>query len=120
MKKKKPSFSIILIMIDIFFSEAHVLASLDYLASLHSVFWNKLTSTSNGIHDLVELWPSGTYWTLDKRPSNELQILPGVWADFCKEYSDSSGILLLSFFISLVNIFSIVCYWFDYHINIQD
>jgi len=74
----------------IFFTESHLHASLAYLASLHSMFWGKTEADPR--FDFSLLWKSATYWTLDKRPDDELQVLPGVWSLFCEKMSGVSEI----------------------------
>jgi len=76
----------------IFLTEAHTLAGLDFLAGLHSTFWGKSTLANTGDCNLSLLWDKATYWTLEKRPADELDVLPTVWAEFCGAFSEASDI----------------------------
>eukprot|EP01112_Ceratiomyxa_fruticulosa_P022308 TRINITY_DN8120_c0_g1_i1.p1 TRINITY_DN8120_c0_g1~~TRINITY_DN8120_c0_g1_i1.p1 ORF type:complete len:412 (+),score=80.16 TRINITY_DN8120_c0_g1_i1:338-1573(+) len=64
----------------IFLQKTEVLAVLDQLAFFHSKFL--------GIQKKQPDLQSGSYWTLDKRPPNELDGLHEKWLDFCKRFEE--------------------------------
>jgi aminoglycoside/choline kinase family phosphotransferase len=67
-------------------SHEEVYACLSTLARLHATFWDKTD-------DLTHLvWPEGSYWTLDKRPQNELDTLGESWRSLCDRFVNESPI----------------------------
>lgn len=86
-------FKIVVTAPDIFLAETHTHAGIDFLAALHSTFWNQPKIDCSA--DLSLLWEKGTYWTLDKRPPDELDVLPNVWSEFCGAFRETSGILFI-------------------------
>lgn len=55
-------------------------ASMAWTARLHAVFWTKAGQPVPSL--LANLWERATYWSLDKRPADELSSMEATWLEF--------------------------------------
>ncbi len=72
------------------FTKNQVETCIVQLAKLHALYWNKTDDVAK------YLWPRGSYWTPDKRPENEVDILDTNWKIVCNNFKHESLFSLAS------------------------